>query len=515
MSRPAATSVPRRALVLFAHQLFEEVFLRRWADHVYLVEHPLYFTQFPFHKQKLILHRASMTAFAQRLAASGVSVHHVRIEEHGSAGASPSHSGGSAMEHIAHLVRSDECTEVLVFDLDDDWLERDVRSAFRGMPIRTLSSPMFLTDLPTLRSWFTGRKQPRMGDFYAFQRRRLGILLDDAGKPVGGKWSFDADNRKRLPTGLPIPARPTFGTSALVSDASRWVEATFPGNYGASQGFGYPITYEEARASLRFFLTECLRRFGDYEDAMAMNHATLFHSVLTPALNIGLLTPSEVVTETLAWASEHPVPLNSLEGFIRQVIGWREFVRGLYHAHGRRQRTMNCFGFTTPMPDAFWTGGTGLPPADTVIRRVLETGYCHHIERLMILGSLMLLCEISPDAVYEWFMALFIDAYDWVMVPNVYGMSQNADGGIMATKPYISGSAYLRRMGDWPSGPWERIWDGLYWRFVDRHRDVFLSNPRTSLVPRAFDRMSATVQRAHHEATEGFLSRLMAGKPAE
>ncbi len=503
MTLSTVSGAPRRALVLFPHQLFERKPLRPPADRVYLVEHPLFFTQYPFHKQKLILHRASMTAFADRLSATGVMVRHVRVEEFRSAGASSrrlgfppplmdggmgegdnrdernasSFLGGGVMERTARLLQMDGCTEVLVFDLDDDWLERDVRTAFRGMPVRTLDSPMFVTDLRTLGGWFAGRKVHRMGDFYAFQRRRPGILLDERGRPIGGKWSFDAENRKRLPKDVKPPDVPSFGACEHVAQAVRWVEETFPENYGASSGFSYPTAHEEARRALRSFLEDRLALFGDYEDAMAMDHATLFHSVLTPAMNIGLLTPSEVIAETLAHASEHRVPLNALEGFIRQVIGWREFVRGLYHAHGRRQRTMNCVGFTNLLPEAFWTGTTGLVPADTVIRRVLRTGYCHHIERLMVLGSLMLLCELSPDAVYEWFMTLFIDAYDWVMVPNVYGMSQYADGGIMATKLYISGSAYLRRMGDWPGGDWERIWDGLCWRFVDRHRDVFHANP--------------------------------------
>lgn len=515
MIRPMAHAATRTALILFPHQIFEEALCRRPTDRVYLIEHPLHFTQFRFHKQKLVLHRATMASFAQRLTERGIAVRRLTIEDLSpspphSVGASPNprQSSRKALRALARIVQSDGCTEALVYDLDDDWLESDLLQAWDGMPIRTLASPMFLTDIATLRSWFGDHPRPRMADFYRFQRRRLGVLMDDQARPVGGQWSYDAENRRPWPRGMAIPARPSFGSGDHVRDAVAWVERTFPDNYGAVSEFDYPTTHDEARALLRFFLTECLEGFGDYEDAMVSDERALFHSMLAPALNIGFLTPAEVIAETLGYAAEHPVRLNSLEGFIRQVIGWREFVRGLYHAQGRRQRTMNRFGFRMPVPEAFWRAGTGLLPADTVIRRVLKAGYCHHIERLMVLGSLMLLCEVSPDAVYEWFMTLFIDAYDWVMVPNVYGMSQYADDGIMATKPYISGSAYLRRMGDWQPGSWERVWDALYWRFVDRHRDVFLRNPRAAMAPRAFDRMAEGVRRAHHEVAEEFLRQL-------
>jgi deoxyribodipyrimidine photolyase-related protein len=214
------------------------------------------------------------------------------------------------------------------------------------------------------------------------------------------------------------------------------------------------------------------------------------------------------VEEAILYAENHAIPLNSLEGFIRQIVGWREFIRAVYALKGREERTRNYWGFTRKIPPSFWNGTTGIAPFDSTVNKVLETGYCHHIERLMVLGNFMLLCEFDPDEVYRWFMELFIDAYDWVMVPNVYGMSQFADGGLMATKPYISGSNYLMKMSDYEKGEWQAIWDGLFWRFMHVHRDFFLQNPRLGMLVGTFDKMSTEKQELHLNHAEGFLGEM-------
>jgi deoxyribodipyrimidine photolyase-related protein len=225
-------------------------------------------------------------------------------------------------------------------------------------------------------------------------------------------------------------------------------------------------------------------------------------------LNVGLLTPQFVVDETIRFANENDIPLNSLEGFIRQIIGWREFIRAVYQLKGTEERTKNYWNFTRKIPVSFWNGTTGIDPIDSTIKKVLETGYCHHIERLMVLGNFMLLCEFDPNEVYRWFMELFIDAYDWVMVPNVYGMSQFADGGLMATKPYISGSNYLMKMSDYKKGAWQEVWDGLFWKFMHIHRDFFLQNPRLGMLVNTFDKMPATKQQMHLSNAKRFLESL-------
>jgi deoxyribodipyrimidine photolyase-related protein len=318
---------------------------------------------------------------------------------------------------------------------------------------------------------------------------------------------MDADNRKPLPTGHVPPAVARPPEDEYVRAARRYVRRTFPDAPGDDEPFDYPTGPDQARAGLADFVAHRLTRFGDYEDAISTRHAVLYHSVLTPALNTGLLSPREVLDAVLA---RPRVPLNSREGFVRQIIGWREFVRLAYLAHGRRQRTRNAWQQTRPLPPGFYDGTTGVRPVDDVIRRVLRTGYCHHIERLMILGNFLLLCDTDPDAVYRWFMELFVDAYDWVMVPNVYGMSQHADGGLMTTKPYVSGSAYVRKMSDYPTGPWCRVWDALYWRFIDRHAREFRQNPRMALMVRQRDRLGDRL-REHRRTADAFLDRLHAG----
>lgn len=331
-------------------------------------------------------------------------------------------------------------------------------------------TPAFLMPRGWLDAFFGERKALRMAEFYRAVRRETGLLLAPSGRPLGGKWSFDPQNRLRLPKGIPIP--PAWGT------------------VHQAEALPLPTAREEALAALDDFLENRIDRFGDYEDAMALKEPVLFHSVLSPALNAGLLRPSEVLEATLGRHRERPVPVNSLEGFVRQVCGWREFMRAMYRLIGRRQRGSNALSHFAPLPAGFAAGETGMTPVDAVVARVNLHSYAHHIERLMVLGNFLLLCETDPSSVTAWFMSRFADATDWAMVPNVFGMSQFADGGLMTTKPYCSGSSYLLRMGDFPRGPWCGNWDALFWRFVDRHRELFARNPRTSVLVRQLDRIS-------------------------
>jgi len=290
-----------------------------------------------------------------------------------------------------------------------------------------------------------------------------------------------------------------------VEEAKRYVAKNFPDAFGCVDRFCYPVTHEQAAAWLEAFVDERLASFGDYEDAISQKETFVFHSVLTPMLNIGLVTPKQIID--LVIAKREQVALNSLEGFLRQVIGWREFIRLVYIHAGSRQRTTNAWNLKQPLPASFYTGTTGIVPFDQSIKRTLEHAYCHHIERLMVLGNFMLLCDIHPNQVYRWFMELFIDAYDWVMVPNVYGMSQHADGGLMTTKPYISGSSYVLKMSDYAKGDWCEVWDALYWRFIDRERDFFSSNPRMRVMVGQLDRMGTKLD--HHRKVAGrFLEKL-------
>jgi deoxyribodipyrimidine photolyase-related protein len=348
-----------------------------------------------------------------------------------------------------------------------------------------------------------------MTSFYIAQRKRLGVLLEK-GKPTGGKWTFDTENREPLPSSISIPEANLPASNAFVNDAKNYVQLRFPDNPGNTSSFYYPVTHDEAANWLHDFLQTRLVHFGKYQDAIRRDQAILFHSLLSPTLNTGLLTPEEIVNETLDFARVHAdkIPLNSLEGFIRQIIGWREFARAIYALQGCQQRCKNFWGHTRTLPGSFYTGTTGIKPIDEAIFRLHHHAYVHHIERLMALGNFMLLCEIDPDEIYRWFMEMFIDAYDWVMVPNVYGMSQYADGGLMTTKPYISSSKYILKMSDYAKRPWCETWDALYWRFIDKHRDVFRKIPRMSVMVSALDRMPADKKNAHLSLANDFLSRL-------
>jgi deoxyribodipyrimidine photolyase-related protein len=280
------------------------------------------------------------------------------------------------------------------------------------------------------------------------------------------------------------------------------VRREFPDHPGDPDDFWLPTNRKQALAWLDDFLEYRFADFGPYEDAIHSEHAIMNHSVLTPALNLGLLTPDEVVEKALA--HKDLVPLASLEGFVRQVIGWREFVRGIYRGYPDQGET-NFWNHTRKLGATWYTGETGLEPLDLAIKRTLKRGYNHHIERLMVIGNVMLLCEVHPKEAHRWFMELYVDSSDWVMGPNVYGMSQMSDGDVFATKPYICGSSYILKMSDLKKGFWCDIMDGLYWRFIERHRDYFARNPRLAVMPKALDRLDPERKKRIFAAAEAFL----------
>jgi deoxyribodipyrimidine photolyase-related protein len=487
------------AILVFPHQLFEEHALWKKAETIYLVEEQLFFRQFNFHPHKIIFHRASMQHFAESRLKKGMKVKYI--------------DATNSLSDIRLLIpgMGKEGVQLIHYiDPDDDWLERRFKqsAADSGIQLVRHDNPSFLITVKEADEFFSQQKRYFQTDFYTWQRKRTGLLVLSDGKPAGGKWSFDAENRKRFPRAGKPPAIQFPKSSTIVSEATIYAAEHFEWKYGGPDPFFYPITSADARKWLDDFLENRFRAFGDYEDAMLQGETVLHHSLLSPLLNAGLLLPGDVLNKALDAAKEFKVPLNSLEGFVRQVLGWREFIRQLYAREGRKQRTRNYWGFTRKIPESFWQGSTGMLPFDVVTNRVKRSAYAHHIERLMVLGNLMLLCEFDPDEVYRWFMSFFIDAYDWVMVPNIYGMSQFADAGLMTTKPYISGSNYLLKMGDWEKGEWQNTWDGLFWRFMHVHRDFFLQNPRLGMLVRQFDQMPAEKRNRHLQHAEKFLDNL-------
>lgn len=486
--------------LVFPHQLFQNHPAIAKDRRVVIVEEPLLFTQFHFHKQKLLFHRATMQSYKAFLEDRNVEVEYVEVgEKH------------SDVRKIPQYLAEKGISEIHYADLTDDWLGSRLQKAAEKAHIGLIEypSPMFLCTREELDDYFMNKRRYFLADFYMEERRKRDILIVRNGEPSGGKWSFDEDNRQKFPKKQQPPAIRFPHKSEVWEEAQAYVNKHFANNYGEITGkVRYPYTFAQSEAWLDQFLENRFAQFGHYEDAIVADQHFLHHSILSPLLNSGLITPQQVVDKSLAYARENGIPLNSLEGFIRQIIGWREFVRGVYHVKGSKQRTRNYWQFKRKLPESFWNASTGIAPVDIVIRKVLDTGYCHHIERLMVMGNFMMLCEIDPDDAYRWFMELFIDAYDWVMVPNVYGMSQFSDGGLMATKPYISGSNYLMKMSDFPKGDWQQTWDGLFWRFMDKYRKFFLRNPRLGMLIKTFDQMPEDKRHAHIEHANAYLRTL-------
>ena len=486
--------------IIFPNQLHKENPAIHNNIPAYLVEEWHFFKQYQFHKEKLVLHRASMKFYEQFLKAQGVIVHYIESIE--------------AQNRIALLIdklHANKVKQIHIVDPVDNWLLEKIISSCKkyGIELTIYDNPNFLNTINQVADYFSKKKTYFQTDFYTWQRKSRNILLEKDGKPLGGKWTYDADNRSKFPKKEAAPKLPSAPPNNYISEAVSYIQKNYPNNYGSvNEHHLFAINFDDTEKWLEEFLQDRFEKFGIYEDAIVAKEYILHHSVLSPMLNIGLISPQQIIDQAITFSNKNNVPLNSLEGFVRQIIGWREFIRIVYEREGSKQRTTNYWKFTRKIPASFWKGTTGIAPIDITIKKVLATGYCHHIERLMVLGNFMLLCEFDPNEVYKWFMEMFIDAYDWVMVPNVYGMTQFADGGLMTTKPYISGSNYLMKMSDYEKGEWQPIWDGLFWRFMHEHRTFFLSNPRIGMLVHTFDKMSTDKQKTHLDNANNFLKKL-------
>ena len=489
------------AVLIFPHQLFKKIPQEYTTCQVYLIEEYLFFKQYHFHKQKLAFHRATMKAYCAYLQQLGVKVNYVDSKDR-----------LSDVRKLLPVLSKRGVKKIIFTDPVDDWLSKRIKSRvqFLAFDYDELESPLFLNSRDELSPFFKPTKKKYFQtSFYKDQRKRRSILIDLEGNPEGGQWTYDVENRKKYPAKKFPPMIRFPDMNKFHKEAKHYVETHFSNAPGSLDQYPlYPIDFEESKAWFQQFLEFRFLEFGPYEDAIVSHESILNHSVLTPMMNVGLLEPEYVIEELIAFAKASNIPINSTEGFVRQVIGWREFIRGFYECRGAYSRTKNYWEFERKIPSSFYDGTTGIPPIDQTIQKVLQTGYCHHIERLMILGNFMLLCEFDPDEVYRWFMELFIDAYDWVMVPNVYGMSQFADGGLMATKPYISGSNYIRKMSNYSKGPWQEIWDALFWRFMDRQRDFFSGNPRLKMLLSTYDRMEDDRKINIAQISKSYLSEL-------
>ncbi len=491
-------------LILFPHQLFQLTTIGYSHDYtdIVLVEHPLFFKdeKYPlnFHKKKLLLHRASMQAYQDYLKTYDKKVTYLPY--------SKVKSIGSTFQELSKISK-----EFIYFDPVDFILSKRIKkySQKYDLNLKQLDTPYFLNTSKENQDYFAKNKFYQH-KFYIHQRKKFEILLEPDGSPTGGKWSFDADNRKKLPKKIDLPPIPNFSkdNKEYIQEAKDYIQENFPDNPGSVDNFFYPITHTQAKKSLSDFLENRIEKFGDYEDAISPDQNFIFHSILSAPINIGLLTPQEVLDETLEFHSKHKIPLNCLEGFVRQIVSWREFMRATYELKGVEIRNSNFWKHKRKIPKSFYSASTGIEPIDNTIQKVLQNAYSHHIERLMVLGNFMCLCEFDPEEVYKWFMELFIDAYDWVMVTNVYSMSQFADGGLITTKPYISSSNYIKKMSSYKKGEWEETWTGLYWHFINKHKKFFQNNYRLKMMASLLDRMDKDKLEKHLKTAKSFLKNI-------
>ena len=468
----------------------------------------------PHHPQKIVLFLSAMRKFAAELEARGIPVLYGRLDD-------PETAAGIVAEVMRRAAQTG--ARELVVVRPGDWR---LAAALEAVPLRVrmLADDRFLCPPEVFAAWAQDRKQLRMEWFYREMRRRTGILMErpDGQHPVGGQWNFDHDNRKPAKPDLLRPKPLRFAPDAVVTQVMDLVAREFPDHFGRVEGFAWPTDRAQALAALDHFIRFSLPRFGDEQDAMLAEDPVLSHSLLSPCLNLGLLTPIEVCARAEAAYHAGEAPLNAVEGFIRQILGWREYMRGIWMISGPEYTASNALSHDAALPPAYWGAPTKMACLEAAVAQTRDLAYAHHIQRLMITGNFALLAGVSPQAVEEWYHAVYIDAVEWVEAPNVIGMSQFADGGVLVSKPYVSSGAYIARMSDYCDGcsyavkdrvgPLACPFNLLYWHFLNRHRARFSANPRMGQMYRTWDKMEAGHRAAFLAQAEAFLLRLQAGE---
>lgn len=464
------------------------------------------------HAQKILAIFAAMRDLARQLREAGHRVRYVAIDDASNRQSIPANLE-ALMAHYA--------ATRLQYQQPDEWrLDAQLRdwAAMQPFAVDCADSEHFYTTRTEVAEQFKGRKQWLMESFYRRMRARHAVLMEDAGEPEGGQWNFDHDNRKPWPgtPALPPDARPVHDHSALWATIEAAGVKGF-GNPHAAQ-LRWPLNRTEALAWLDHFIATTLPDFGAYEDAMSTRSERLFHSLLSFALNTKMLRPQEVVQRAEAAYRAGHAPLAAVEGFIRQILGWREYVRGIYWAQMPGYDERNALGHTTPLPAWFWTGQTRMRCMSHAVGQSLDGAYAHHIQRLMVIGNFALLAGLDPAAVHRWYLGVYIDAFEWVELPNTLGMSQFADGGLLATKPYVSSAAYIDRMSDYCKGcAYDRKqrtgesacpFNALYWDFFLRHEGTLGKNVRIALVYRQLQKMPEADTAAIRAQAQALLGRL-------
>ena len=489
-------------LILLGNQLFPEEEIKKLGENkIFMAEDFGLCSYEKHHKLKILMFLAAMREKRDELKNNGFQVEYIEIEH-------PSFHETYEYK-ITKFISNNKITELKMFEIEDKNFEARmiVFAKQHSLLLTTFPSPMFLINRDEI-SDFIGKKQKvLMGNFYKKVRKRLNLLMDKDQKPTGGKWSFDEENRKKIPKGETIPTRFVPKTSKYINALKKSINEKFSQHPGKMNDVWMPLTRQNALEQIDYFLENKFKNFGIYEDAILDNDTFLFHSGISPALNMGLITPSDIITKVNKFSLTTDVPINSVEGFLRQIIGWREFIRCIYQQRSAIQLESNFFKFKRSLKKSWYIGETGIPPLDDAIHFSDQFGYTHHINRLMIISNLMTLCEVNPKYVYRWFMEMYVDSSEWVMTPNVFGMGTYADGGIFATKPYICGSNYILKMSNYKKGDWCNVVDGLYWRFINNHIDKFKSNPRLSFMHNTLIKMSQDRKKLIFKCAENFISK--------
>ena len=460
------------------------------------------------HKKKLVLVLSGMRHFAERLRQRGVRVEYVTLED-------PDNTHSLRAEMLRAVERH-RPERVVATSPGEYRLTQDMAGwqELSGVPTEILDDTRFLCGLRQFRHWAAGRKSLRMEFFYREMRRGHEILMEED-QPAGGRWNFDAENRKAMPAGVVPPTAPSFPPDAITLEVVDMVERLFGDHFGSIDDFSLPVTAEQAALALDHFVTERLAGFGDWQDFMRTGDPVLFHALISTSLNLGLLDPLAVCRAAEAAWREGLAPLNAVEGFIRQVLGWREYVRGIYWLNMPEYGRRNALGATRPLPQFYWTGETRMNCMSQVVRDTRENAYAHHIQRLMVTGNFALLAALDPDQVDEWYLIVYADAYQWVEMPNVRGMALFADGGIMGSKPYAASGAYINRMSDYCGrcvydpkqsvGPRACPFNSLYWDFIARNAEKLAGNPRMAMPLRTLERMAPEKIDGLRRQAAGFL----------
>ena len=469
------------------------------------------------HKQKIALIFSAMRHFAEELREAGWTVDYTKLDDPANADSFTGEVASAVERHSPCAIHVTEAGE---------WRVRETMANWPDMfdcPVEIHRDDRFLCSQAEFEEWAEDRKTLRMEYFYREMRRKTGLLMTEDGKPVGDEWNYDSENRRPPKDGMTSPPRPLFQPDAITEDCFALVEERFGDHFGTLDAFGWPVTRDQAETAADAFFAERIEKFGPYQDAMVRGEDDLYHSMLSTSINLGLLDPLELCRRAEKAYKDGRAPINSVEGFIRQIIGWREYIRGFYWYEMPRLKEANALEATRPLPEFYWTGETDMVCLSDCIRSTRDNAHAHHIQRLMVLGNFALLSGFTPQEVQDWYLVVYADAYEWVELPNVSAMILFADGGKLASKPYAASGSYIDRMSNYCASctysPKKKTGEGacpfnsLYWHFMAQHRERLEKNGRIGRIYATWDRMGESRQEEYLADAQHFLDTLEPAAP--